>query len=141
MKTVLLILFLTVTSIANANELLSDTTRRQHIIRLHNGTEIVENVTETTIEEPVESKKKKKKAKVRKPKSMKYRLALLEVEFEVEKYRKKLAACQGEERRSFLQELIDKVSLLNDVKKVDYNQDYTQILVLFPDESEYRVNL
>lgn len=124
-----------------SQEAKTDTVRQQRIITLHNGTEIVETQTETVTEEKMPGKKKQKKSKVYKPKNMKYRLALLEVEFEVEKYRKDLRQAESDVKKKGLQELIDKVSLIKDVKSVEYNLDYTQLFITLPDESEYRVNL
>ena len=74
---------------ANAQTSVSDTIRSQHTFRLHNNTEVTESKTVVVTEEPAQ-KKKKNKVKVRKPKNMEYRLALLEVEFEMENYRKKI---------------------------------------------------
>ena len=72
---------------------------------------------------------------------MKYRITLLEVEFETEQYRSRLAAAQGDERRALLQELINKVAHIKQIKSAEYDQDYTQVIVILPDDSEYRVKL
>ena len=106
---------------ANAQTSVSDTIRSQHTFRLHNNTEVTESKTVVVTEEPAQ-KKKKNKVKVRKPKNMEYRLALLEVEL-------------------LLQELINKLASITNVKTADYNQDYTQVLVILPDDTEYRVDL
>lgn len=126
-----------------AQNAVSDTTRQEHTIRLHNGTEVTETRTLVVTEEPVQKGKKEKKAKVKthKPKNMEYRLTLLEVEFEVEKYRKELRSADEKNRKALLQALIDKVAVIKHVKEADYNTDYTQVIVRLPDESEYRVSL
>lgn len=90
-------------------------------------------------EEPVG--KPSKKVKVLRPKDMKYRVTLLEVEFETEQYRARLAAAVGEERRALLQELINKVAHMEQIKTAEYDRDYTQLIVILPDDSEYRVRL
>ena len=121
---------------ANAQTSVSDTIRSQHTFRLHNNTEVTESKTVVVTEEPAQ-KKKKNKVKVRKPKNMEYRLALLEVEFEMENIKS-----SGEEtKKLLLQELINKLASITNVKTADYNQDYTQVLVILPDDTEYRVDL
>lgn len=90
---------------ANAQTSVSDTIRSQHTFRLHNNTEVTESKTVVVTEEPAQ-KKKKNKVKVRKPKNMEYRLALLEVEFEMENYRKKIKSSGEETKKLLLQELI-----------------------------------
>ena len=125
---------------ANAQTSVSDTIRSQHTFRLHNNTEVTERKTVVVTEEPAQ-KKKKNKVKVRKPKNMEYRLALLEVEFEMENYRKKIKSSGEETKKLLLQELINKLASITNVKTADYNQDYTQVLVILPDDTEYRVDL
>lgn len=122
---------------ANAQTSVSDTIRSQHTFRLHNNTEVTESKTVVVTEEPAQ-KKKKNKVKVRKPKNMEYRLALLEVEFEMENYRKKIKSSGEETKKLLLQELINKLASITNVKTADYNQDYTQVLVILPDDTEYR---
>lgn len=140
-KHILLFILLGLGSSIQAQKVVSDTTRQQHTFRLHNGTEVTETRIVTVIEEPAEPKPKKKKFQINKPKNMKYRLALLEVEFETENYRKRLEVSNGDTRKALLQELINKIYLIKDVKQAEYNSDYTQIVVLLPDDSEYRVAL
>ena len=100
---------------------------------------VVEQQGSVVTEEPVG--KPTKKVKVMRPKDMKYRVTLLEVEFETEQYRSRLAAAQGDERRALLQELINKVAHIKQIKSAEYDQDYTQVIVILPDDSEYRVKL
>lgn len=95
--------------------------------------------TTTVKEEPVG--KPTKKVKVLRPKDMKYRVTLLEVEFETEQYRARIAKATGEERRALLQELIDKVAHIKQIQSAEYDRDYTQVIVTLPDDSEYRVKL
>ncbi|MGM9796428.1 MAG: hypothetical protein ACI3ZY_02405 [Parabacteroides sp.] len=95
--------------------------------------------TTTVTEEPVG--KPTKKVKVLRPKDMKYRVTLLEVEFETEQYRARIAKATGEERRALLQELIDKVAHIKPIQSAEYDRDYTQVIVTLPDDSEYRVKL
>lgn len=95
--------------------------------------------TTTVTEEPVG--KPTKKVKVLRPKDMKYRVTLLEVEFETEQYRARIAKATGEERRALLQELIDKVAHIKQIQSAEYDRDYTQVIVTLPDDSEYRVKL
>ncbi len=125
---------------AHAQQTVSDTVRQQRTIRLHNGTEVTETHT-TVVTEEAPSKKKKNKVKVRKPKNMEYRLTLLEVEFEVEKQRKSLRTADGEARKELLQQLIDTVARIKNVKQADYDEGYTQVIVWLPDDTEYRVAL
>ena len=100
---------------------------------------VVEQQGSVVTEEPVG--KPTKKVKVMRPKDMKYRVTLLEVEFETEQYRSRLATAQGDERRALLQELINKVAHIKQIKSAEYDQDYTQVIVILPDDSEYRVKL
>ena len=100
---------------------------------------VVEQQGSVVTEEPVG--KPTKKVKVMRPKDMKYRITLLEVEFETEQYRSRLVAAQGDERRALLQELINKVAHIKQIKSAEYDQDYTQVIVILPDDSEYRVKL
>ena len=102
------------------------------------GLEVTEVRTETVTEE-VTGKTKVKKSKTRKPKHTKYRVTLLEVEYEAEKMRDAIAAADESKRRELLQELINRVAVIKDVKHVEYNTDYTQLVVTLPDDSEYRV--
>lgn len=102
------------------------------------GLEVTEVRTETVTEE-VTGKTKVKKSKTRKPKHTKYRVTLLEVEYEAEKMREAIAAADESKRRELLQELINRVAVIKDVKHVEYNTDYTQLVVTLPDDSEYRV--
>lgn len=102
------------------------------------GLEVTEVRTETVTEE-VTGKTKVKKSKTRKPKHTKYRVTLLEVEYEAEKMREAIAAADESKRREMLQELINRVAVIKDVKHVEYNTDYTQLVVTLPDDSEYRV--
>ena len=95
--------------------------------------------TVTMSEEPVG--KPTKKVKVLRPKDMKYRVTLLEVEFETEQYRANIAKATGEERRALLQELINKVAHIKQIRSAEYDRDYTQIIVTLEDETEYRVRL
>ncbi len=95
--------------------------------------------TTTVTEEPVG--KPNKKVRVLRPKDMKYRVTLLEVEFETEQYRARIAKATGEERRALLQELIDKVAHIKQIQSAEYDRDYTQVIVTLPDDSEYRVKL
>ena len=95
--------------------------------------------TTTVTKEPVG--KPTKKVKVLRPKDMKYRVTLLEVEFETEQYRARIAKATGEERRALLQELIDKVAHIKQIQSAEYDRDYTQVIVTLPDDSEYRVKL
>lgn len=105
-----------------------------------NGLEVTEVRTQTVTEEPT-GKTKVKKSKTRKPKNTKYRVTLLEVEYETEKMREAIAAADETKRRELLQDLINRVALIKQVKHVEYNADYTQLVVLLPDESEYRVRI
>jgi len=82
-----------------------------------------------------------KKMKYRKPKEMSYRLTLVQAEFEVEKYRKPLRLLKGKDKLQMLQDLINKVALIRNVTKVEYNSDYTQLVLLLPDDTEYRIFL
>ena len=66
-------------------------------------------------------------------------MTLLEVEYEAEKMREAIAAADESKRRELLQELINRVAVIKDVKHVEYNTDYTQLVVTLPDDSEYRV--
>ena len=102
------------------------------------GLEVTEVRTETVTEE-VTGKTKVKKSKTRKPKHTKYRVTLLEVEYEAEKMREAIAAADESKRRELLQELINRVAVIKDVTHVEYNTDYTQLVVTLPDDSEYRV--
>ena len=102
------------------------------------GLEVTEVRTETVTEE-VTGKTKVKKSKTRKPKHTKYRVTLLEVEYEAEKMREAIAAADESKRRELLQELINRVAVIKDVKHVEYNTDYSQLVVTLPDDSEYRV--
>ena len=102
------------------------------------GLEVTEVRTETVTEE-VTGKTKVKKSKTRKPKHTKYRVTLLEVEYEAENIRDAIAAADETQRRELLQELINRVAVIKDVKHVEYNTDYTQLVVTLPDDSEYRV--
>ena len=79
--------------------------------------------------------------KYRKPKEMSYRLTLVQAEFEVEKYRKPLRLLKGKDKLQMLQDLINKVALIRNVTKVEYNSDYTQLVLLLPDDTEYRIFL
>ena len=102
------------------------------------GLEVTEVRTETVTEE-VTGKTKVKKSKTRKPKHTKYRVTLLEVEYEAENKRDAIAAADETQRRELLQELINRVAVIKDVKHVEYNTDYSQLVVTLPDDSEYRV--
>ena len=102
------------------------------------GLEVTEVRTETVTEE-VTGKTKVKKSKTRKPKHTKYRVTLLEVEYEAEKMREAIAAADESKRRELLQELINRVAVIKDVKHVEYNTDYSQLVVTLPDDREYRV--
>lgn len=102
------------------------------------GLEVTEVRSETVTEETT-GKTKVKKRKTRKPKHTKYRVTLLEVEYEAEKMRDAIASADEPERRALLQELINRVAVIKQVKQVEYNTDYTQLVVTLPDDSEYRV--
>ena len=102
------------------------------------GLEVTEVRTETVTEE-VTGKTKVKKSKTRKPKHTKYRVTLLKVEYEAENMRDAIAAADETQRRELLQELINRVAVIKDVKHVEYNTDYSQLVVTLPDDTEYRV--
>ena len=55
--------------------------------------------------------------------------------------RKKIKSSGEETKKLLLQELINKLASITNVKTADYNQDYTQVLVILPDDTEYRVDL
>ena len=59
----------------------------------------------------------------------------------LENYRKKIKSSGEETKKLLLQELINKLASITNVKTADYNQDYTQVLVILPDDTEYRVDL